>query len=132
MDDTRYIKSILGDINSNIPVSRRTLSDYIQSEDLTYKTRSGDEFIMESSEIEILADLCTDVEKIRLRLPIIVSTDISGERGAWKVDGIIETSVMSKILGKSPFKDDVLRFYNPHLAELREKFPTIVVLAFIP
>ncbi|HKM14051.1 MAG TPA: DUF61 family protein [Candidatus Methanomethylophilaceae archaeon] len=132
MDDTRYIQSILGDINSNIPISRRTLSDYIQNGDLTYKTRSGEEFMMESSEIDVLADLCSNVEKIRLRLPIIVTTDISGDHGAWKVDGTVETSVMSKILGKSPFKDDILRFYNPHLADLRRKFPTIVVLAFIP
>lgn len=132
MDDTRYIQSILGDINSNIPVSRRTLMDHLQSKDFTYKTRSGEEFVMEPSEVEILTGICDDVEKTRLRLPIIVSTDISGDHGAWKVDGVIETSVMSKILGKRPYKEDILRFYNPHLAELRQKFPTIVVLAFIP
>ena len=132
MDDTGYIRSILGDINSNIPVSRRTLIEHLQSGDLTYKTRSGEEFIIERSEIEALNEICSDAERIRLRLPIIVSTDISGDQGAWKVDGVIETSVMSKILHKRPHKEDVLRFYNPHLSELRHKFPTIVVLAFIP
>lgn len=132
MDDRRYIQSIVGDINSNIPVSRRTLVDHLQSKDFTYKTRSGEEFAMESSEIEELAEICSNVEKIRLRLPIIVSTDTSGDRGAWKVEGITETSVMSKILDKRPYKEDILCFYNPHLADLRRKFPTIAVLAFIP
>jgi hypothetical protein len=132
MDDTGYIRSILGDINSNIPVSRRTLIDHLQSGNFTYKTRSGEEFMMESSEIDLLTEICSDVEKFRLRLPIIVSTDTSCDHGAWKVDGIIETSVMSKILNKRSHKGDVLRFYNPHLAVLRQKFPTIVVLAFIP
>lgn len=132
MEDKRYVQSVLGDINSNIPISRRTLLEHMQTGDLTYRTRSNEEFKMESSEIESLAEICTDTEKIRLRLPIIISTDTSGDRGAWKVDGIIETSVMSKILSKKSYKEDILRFYNPHLAELRRKFPTIVVLAFIP
>lgn len=87
---------------------------------------------MDPLELKGIADICTDAEKVRLRIPIIVSTDTSTEGGAWKVDGETETSVMSKILGKRPYRTDMLRFYNPNLADLRRKYPTAVVLAFIP
>jgi uncharacterized protein (UPF0216 family) len=129
---TGYVESILAESNSNVPVSRRTLIDYLENGGLSYRTRGGEVFEMDLSEIEAIARVCTEVEKIRLRIPMIVSTDTSVEGGAWKVDGETETSVMSKILGKRPYRKDMLRFYNPNLAELRRKFPTTVVLAFVP
>ncbi|HKM09255.1 MAG TPA: DUF61 family protein [Candidatus Methanomethylophilaceae archaeon] len=132
MDEDILIRKAFGDANVNIPVSRRTLIEYLESGESMYVTRNGEEFPMDFSEITALAEICTETEKLRLRLPIIVTTDVSGERGAWKVDGKIETSVMSKILNRRPFREDRLHFYNPHLAELRKKFPTTVVLAFIP
>lgn len=121
----------MSECNSNVPVSRRTLIDYLENGDYTYRTRGGEIFHMDLSELAAIADVCTDTEKIRLRIPIIVSTDTSAEGGAWKVDGETETSVMSKILGKRPYRTDMLRFYNPNLADLRRKYPTVVVLAFI-
>lgn len=128
MSEIGYIKAILGDANSGIPVTRRTIIEHLDSGDFTYRTRKGDEFSMNREEVESLAELCTELEKLRLRLPIIISTD----KGSWKVEGTVETSVISKILGKTPYKPDYLRFYNPHLAELRRKYPTTVTIAFIP
>lgn len=87
---------------------------------------------MNVSDLETIAGVCSDSEKARLRVPIIVSTDTSAESGAWKVDGETEASVMSKILGKRLYRKDMLRFYNPDLSDIRRKFPTAVVLAFIP
>ncbi len=130
MDDAGYVRAVLGEANSGIPISRRTLIEHLESGDFSYRTRKGDEFIMDVSEVESLAEICDETEKMRLRLPIIVSTDPGA--GGWKVDGVTETSVMSKILGIKPFREDVLRFYNPHLAELRRKYPTTVAIAFIP
>lgn len=132
MDEDVLMRKMFGDANINMPVSRRTLIEYLENGDQMYVTRSGEEFLMDFSEIAALAEICSEAEKLRLRLPIIITTDVSGERGAWKVDGKIETSVMSKILNRRPFREDKLHFYNPHLAELREKFPTVTVLAFIP
>ncbi|MEA4977513.1 MAG: DUF61 family protein [Methanomassiliicoccaceae archaeon] len=129
---TGFVGSILSECNSNIPVSRRTLIDHLENGDYFYRTRSGEVFDMDPLELKGIADICTDAEKVRLRIPIIVSTDTSAEGGAWKVDGETETSVMSKILGKRPYRTDMLRFYNPNLADLRRKYPTAVVLAFIP
>lgn len=129
---TGYVESILAESNSNVPVSRRTLMDHLENGGFSYRTSRGEAFEMDPSEIQAIARFCTDAEKIRLRMPIIVSTDTSAEGGAWKVDGETETSVVSKILGKRPYRKDMLRFYNPNLADLRRKFPTTVVLAFVP
>ena len=128
MSEIGYVKAILGDANSGMPVSRRTIVEHLDSGDFTYKTRKGDEFSMDRGEVEALAELCTELEKLRLRLPIIISTD----KGSWKVEGSVETSVMSRILGKKPHREDFLRFYHPHFAELRKKYPTTVTIAFIP
>lgn len=128
MNETGYVKAILGDANSNVPVSRRTIIEHLDKEDFTYKTRSGSLFSMDRAEVESLAELCTETDKLRLRLPIIISTD----QRSWKVEGKVETSVISKILKKKSYRDDYMRFYNPHFAELRKKYPTTVVIAFIP
>ncbi len=128
MKEIGYVKAVLGDANSGIPVTRRTLIEHMDSGDFTYRTRKGDEFQMNREEVESLAGLCTEMEKIRLRLPIIISTD----KDSWKVEGTVEASVVSKMLNKKSYRADFLRFYNPHLAELRRKYPTTVTIAFIP
>lgn len=61
-----------------------------------------------------------------------INTDLSGEYGAWKIEGETEASVLSKITGKRIFKKDFLRFYHPDLADLRRRFPTAIIVLFAP
>jgi len=114
-----------------MPVLRRTLLEHIDSGDLTYRTREGFTCSFDKDEIEILSETCTEIEKMRLRLPIFVSTDISSD-GAWKVDGITETVVVSKLLGKKSLRDDMLRIYHADLKELRKKIPNAVIVLYLP
>lgn len=126
------MKSVMSDMNPNLPAERRTLTDYLDNGELFYRNRAGDRFEINVSELEDLASFCTEQEKFRLRIPIMISTDLSGEYGAWKIEGETETSVLSKITGKRIFKKDFLRFYHPDLADLRRRFPTVTVIAFVP
>jgi Uncharacterized protein conserved in archaea len=120
------------DMNRHIPVSRRSLLDYIESGDDTYDTKDGQKCFIDRKEIEFLAERCTEIEKMRLRIPIFVGTDTSYSEGAWKVEGKIEVAVVSKLLGKKVYKEDFLRLYYPDLKDLRKMLPSSVVVLFIP
>ena len=124
-------QKMISDMNKHIPVSRRTLLEHIESGDLTYRTRDGFTCSFDREEIEFLNDICTEIEKMRLRLPILISTDTSSD-GAWKADGITETAVVSRILEKRPMRDDMLKLYHPDLKRLRGKLPNAVVVLFVP
>ena len=122
---------MIAQMNKHIPTSRRTLLECLESGDLTYIGKDGAEYRMEKEEIDVLSDVCTEIEKMRLRLPIFVSTDTVTEN-AWKVDGTTETSVLSKLLKRKPFRDDMMRFYHPDLRELRKMLPNAVIVLYLP
>jgi len=130
-DDPMNIGKVMGDLNPHIPVARRPLSDYIDSKDLTYRTKGGNTCVMERSEIDLLSENCTESDRMRLRLPIFVLTDVSDSDGAWKVEGKVESRIIAKILGRVQFKEDVVRFYNPDLIKLRKTLPNSVVVLFV-
>lgn len=118
-------------MNSHIPVSRRTLAEYVESGDHTYRTKDGHTIRLEQDELDILENICTETERMRLRLPMYVSTDTSAEN-AWKVEGVIETAAISKILGRKPNREDMIRFYHPDLRILRQKLPNAVSVLYLP
>ncbi|MFA6952362.1 MAG: DUF61 family protein [Candidatus Methanomethylophilaceae archaeon] len=132
VDDPRNIEGILAEINSNMPVNRRTLLDYLENGDYTYRTRSGVTGSFGPEGIEYLDSICTEAEKMTLRLPIFISTDVMSESGAWKVDGRTKAKVIAKILGKTMHRDDQIQIYYPDLVELKKKIPDLTVILFLP
>lgn len=126
------IERIISDMNSNMPINRRSLSDYEDNGDLTYSTKNGSVCSFDAAELAFLASKCTEIEKMRLRLPVFVSTDTSYQGGAWKIDGKTEVSVISKILNKRPYREDILRLYYPDLKDLRKLLPNLTVALFLP
>lgn len=127
-----HVDKVLMQMNQSVPVNRRTLLDYSESEDLTFRTRDGHVCDISRKEIDELCSICSEMEKMRLRLPVFVSTDCSGDITSWKVEGRTETAVVARILSKNVHSDDHLRFYNPDLKRLRERFPTVFVITFLP
>jgi len=126
------IEHVIRDMNRHIPVSRKTLLEYLESGEDTYETKDGQKCSVDRKDLEFLAGKCTEIEKMRLRVPIFVSTDISYEGGAWKVEGRTEAAVVSKLLNKRLYKDDFLRIYYPDLKDLRKMLPSLVVVVFLP
>ena len=126
------IEHIIRDMNRHIPVSRKSLLECLEAGEGTYETKDGQKCSIDRKDLELLAGKCTEIEKMRLRIPIFVSTDMSYEGGAWKVEGRTEAAVVSKLLNKKLYKDDFLRLYYPDLKELRRMLPSIVVVLFLP
>ena len=131
-DDPRDITRMIAGLNSNIPVNRRTLMDYIENGDLTYSTKEGDTITFPPEGIELLSSITDDQEKLTLRLPIFISTDVQGERPCWKVDGITETAVVSKLLDRRVHSDNRLPIYYPDLVRMRKLIPELTFTLFLP
>ena len=131
-DDPRDISRMIAGLNSNMPINRRTLMDYIENGDYTYKTKEGDTITFPQEGIDMLASITDDQQKLTLRLPIFVSTDIQGERPCWKVDGITETEVVSKLLERRVHSDNRLPIYYPDLVKMRKMIPELTFTLFLP
>lgn len=131
-DDPRDIVRLLSNMNSNMPVNRRTLVDYIDNGGNTFTTRSGAECTFDRSAIEYLDSFCTTQEKLTLRLPIFVYTDVSAETSCWKIEGKTEVAVVSRILGRSVHSVDHLPVYYPDLKTLKNKLSDLVFTIFTP
>ncbi|UAL08012.1 MAG: DUF61 family protein [Candidatus Methanogranum gryphiswaldense] len=132
MSDPIDVERIVSEMNNNMPINRRTLLDYLENGDYTYQTRSGIKGTFGPVELEYLSSICTEIEKMRLRLPIFIGTDVISETGAWKVEGKIESSVVSKMLGKNRHCEDYIQLCYPDLLEVRRLLPELAVVIFLP
>jgi len=127
-----FLASVMSELNSNLAVGKRTIEQMMDSGDYTYRTKSGSVIDIPKEQIDFLWGICDESEKIRLRLPIYVSTDISSESGAWKVEGSPDADVVARILDKKMFKEGLVRLYHPDLKDLRAKIPDAIMIVFTP
>ena len=131
-DDPRDVTKMIAGLNSSVPAAKVPLLDLAESDTPSYRTRSGDIVDIDRSEIDLLMNICDEMEKIRLRLPITMVTDTSGEMSIWRIDGRTEAAVISRILGKPLLKEDSVRIYYPDYQTLREKLPTSISTLYLP
>ena len=131
-DDPRDVTKMLAGMNSSAPAGKVPLLDLADSDDPSFRTRSGSTIEIDRSEIDLLMSVCTEMEKIRLKLPITMVTDTSGEMSTWRIDGKTEAAVISRILGKPLIKEDSVRIYYPDYQILREKLPSSIVTMYLP
>ena len=130
-DDPRDVTKMIAGLNSNVPAAKVPLLDLAESDAPSYRTRSGETIDIDRSEIDLLLSVCDEMEKIRLRLPITMVTDTSGEMSIWRIDGRTEAAVISRILGKPLLKEDSVRIYYPDYQMLREKLPTSISTLYL-
>ena len=131
-DDPRDVTKMIAGLNSSIPAAKVPLLDLAESEAPSFRTRGGSVVDIERSEIDLLMETCTEMEKIRLRLPITMVTDTSGEMSVWRIDGATEANVIARILGKPLLKEDSIRIFYPDYQILRERLPTSIVVMYLP
>ncbi len=124
-----FVASIMQDLNRNLAAEKRSLEDMVGGE-RTYRMRDGSVIEVPEEQVMRLWEVCDDSERIRLRLPIYVGTDTSGEMSSWKVEGTVEASVIAKILGKKVHREGYLRLYNPDLRVLKDQIPDCYLMVF--
>ncbi len=131
-DDPRDVTRMIAGMNSNMPVKRRSLMDYIENGGDTYETKGGNVCSFDRKGIDFLDGFCTDQEKIMLKLPIFISTDPNSESGGWKVDGRTEVSVLSRLLGRRVHSEDRMSIYYADLFQLKKDIPGLIFTLFLP
>lgn len=131
MEDA-LITSVMRELNSNMAASKPLLSELMDGDVRGFKTRDGSFVEIPREELEILWDVCDDSQRLRLRLPIYVTTDIEGDMSSWKVEGLAEADVVAKILGKKVYREGYLRLYHPDLKALKERIGDALMVVFTP
>ena len=131
-DDPRDVTKMIAGMNTSVPAVKIPLLDLAESENPSFRTRGGSVIEIDRSEINLLMDVCTEMEKIRLRLPITMVTDTSGEMSIWRIDGAVEAKVIARILEKPMLREDSIRIYYPDYQILREKLPSSIVTLYLP
>jgi uncharacterized protein (UPF0216 family) len=126
------VEHLLAGMNDHAPAARRSLSEIIDSGDRTFRTRNGHVCEITRDEIDKLCGVCTELEKVTLRLPISIMTDTSFADSVWKVEGRAEVSVVSKLLLKRPVRENLMHLYHPHLRELTKMLPNATIVLFVP
>jgi len=132
MFDESSLKRMLGIMNRHLPESRRSLIELEQEADPHYISKDGHRYRIDKDEIALISSLVDRYEKGKVRLPILIMTETGCESGAWKVEGRIEVKVIAAVLGKEPDSEDKIRFYYPHLNELRRRLPTSTTVMYMP
>ena len=130
--DTAEVERMIAGLNSHIPVAKRSLLEIAETGDRTYRVRSGETIEIETSEIEYLLNICTEIEKMQLRLPIFVVTDVSGDMPAWRIDGRTEARIIARMLGKPLIREDSVRIYHPDYQKLAKTLPNSISVLYLP
>ena len=128
--DALHIDKELMRLNVSVPVNRRSIVDYLDNGDMSYTVRGGTCCDIDPKELEFLSDNCTEIEKMRVRLPILVYSDASGEGTSWRVDGQADSDVVARLLNKTKRLPNSVRFFNPDLQKLRKMLPTCTFIVF--
>ena len=119
-------------MNRHLPEARRLLSELEKEDEPHYVGKDGHRYRLDRKELETISSSLDRFDRDRLRLPILIMTDTSVETGAWRVEGKLEVKVIAAVLGKEPDTEDRIRFYYPHLNDLRRKLPTSTTVMYLP
>jgi uncharacterized protein (UPF0216 family) len=119
-------------MNEHIPAVRPNLADLLESKEPAYKGKDGRSYLVDRKELELLAKNLDKWDWPRLKIPILLMTDTSYEGGMWKVIGRTEVSVISKIIGREPEREDEILIFYPQLMDIRKLLPTCTNCMYMP
>jgi uncharacterized protein (UPF0216 family) len=132
MFDESTLQRFITNMNRHLPAKRKALADLLLEKEPFYEGKDGNRYKLERAELLYLDSLLGIFDKGKLRLPILVMTDTESETGAWKVTGKVEAKIIAKVLERDLDTEDMVRFYHPHLHELRKKLPTTTTVMYVP
>jgi uncharacterized protein len=132
MFDEGVLQKLLANMNQHLPAQRKPLTELLLDKDPYYIGKDGHRYRLDRKELEYIASLLDLFEQARLRLPILIMTDTTYDSGGWRVAGKVEAKLISKVLEREMDSEEEIRFFFPHLNELRKKLPTSTTVMFMP
>ncbi|KXB02168.1 hypothetical protein AKJ44_01190 [candidate division MSBL1 archaeon SCGC-AAA261F17] len=131
MKEDRFLRKQIQTLNRHLPKRRASLAKLLKEEKPQVTARDKTTHRFKKQELKYLAELLPKDLHKRLRLPIIIRISPQLGRGAAKISGKIERTVIEKILEKEKSEEDELVIYRPEVRIVRKKLPTTTQYAFM-
>jgi hypothetical protein len=130
-DKKMLIKNIQT-LNQHLPGKRLPLTELLAMEKPGIKSKDNTFFIMDRAELELISQSLPRFLWNRLRLPLLIEMSPDFGSGAARIQGEVESEVVSKLLGKHRRPEDrSIIIYMHEVRELRRKLPTTTQYAFV-
>jgi uncharacterized protein (UPF0216 family) len=126
--EERLLKKQILILNRHLPRRRKTLSELLQEPKPHVTGGDGIRHRFKKLELEKLSKMIPKDQWSRLKLPIYI--EIEAETSGARVAGLLETSVVCKLIGKEEAEDQIF-IYRPDIKELRKKLPTTTQYIFL-
>ena len=131
MDEDRFLKKQIRNLNRHLPKGRSTLKKLLEEGKPEVENRDGSTHRFKRSELNLLADIVPEGMHGRLRLPMIIRVSPQLGRGAAKISGEVEKMVFRELLDKDEDEKDELLIYRPEVRSIRKRLPTTTQYAFL-
>lgn len=129
--DKKMLIKTIQTMNQHLPGKRLPLTELLAMEKPGIKSKDNTFFIMDKAELDLISSTLPRFLWNRLRLPLLIEMSPDFGSGAARVQGEVETEMVSKLLGKARPEGKSLIIYLPDVRELRRKLPTTTQYAFV-
>lgn len=129
--DKKILIKTIQTLNQHLPGKRRTLSELLEEERPGVRGKDNTFFVMDKSELNMISETLPRFMWSRLRLPMLIEMSPDLGSGAAKIQGEVESEVVSKLLNIKRSNDRFMVIYLPDVRELRRLLPTTTQYAFV-
>ena len=130
--DKKVLIKNIQTLNQHLPGKRLPLTELLSMEKPGVKGKDNTFFIMDKAELELISQSLPRFLWTRLRLPLLIEMSPDFGSGAARIQGEVESEVVSKLLGKHHRPEDrSITIYMHEVRELRRKLPTTTQYAFV-
>jgi uncharacterized protein (UPF0216 family) len=130
--DKKMLIKAIQTMNQHLPGKRLPLSELLSMEKPGIKSKDNIFFIMDKAELDLISKSLPRLMWNRLRLPLLIEMSPDFGSGSARIQGQVETEVVSKLLGKARRPEDkFMIIYMSEVRELRRKLPTTTQYAFV-
>ena len=130
--DKKVLIKNIQTLNQHLPGKRLPLTELLSMEKPGIKGKDNTFFIMDKAELELISQSLPRFLWNRLRLPLLIEMSPDFGSGAARIQGEVESEVVSKLLGKHYLPEDrSITIYMHEVRELRKKLSTTTQYAFV-
>ena len=129
--DKKILVKTIQTLNQHLPGKRLPLTELLAMEKPGVKGKDNTFFIMDKVELDLISQSLPRFLWNRLRLPLLIEMSPDFGSGAARIQGEVETEMVSKLLGKARPEGKSMIVYLPDVRELRRKLPTTTQYAFV-
>ncbi len=129
--DKKILIKAIQTLNQHLPGKRLPLTELLAMEKPGIKGKDNTFFIMDKVELDLISQSLPRFLWNRLRLPLLIEMSPDFGSGAARIQGEVETEMVSKLLGKARPEGKSMIVYLPDVRELRRKLPTTTQYAFV-